>query len=44
MKKSGMSLEEVLAAAPTADFDDKWNAWGENWITVSVQSFYEDAP
>jgi glyoxylase-like metal-dependent hydrolase (beta-lactamase superfamily II) len=28
MKKSGMSLEEVLAAAPTADFDAEWNACG----------------
>jgi glyoxylase-like metal-dependent hydrolase (beta-lactamase superfamily II) len=44
MKKSGMSLEEVLAAEPTADFDGTWNTWGESWKIVSLTSFYEDAP
>ena len=44
MKKSGMSLEEVLAAEPTADFDGTWNTWGENWKIVSLTAFYKDAP
>jgi len=44
MKKSGMSLEEVLAAEPTADFDGTWNTWGESWKIVSLTAFYEDAP
>lgn len=44
MKKSGMRLEEVLAAEPTADFDGTWNTWGESWKIVSLTSFYEDAP
>jgi hypothetical protein len=25
LQKSGMSLDDVIAAAPTADFDDRWN-------------------
>jgi glyoxylase-like metal-dependent hydrolase (beta-lactamase superfamily II) len=44
MKKSGMSLEEVLAAEPTADFDGTWNTWGESWKIVSLTAFYEDSP
>jgi len=44
MKKSGMSLEEVLAAEPTADFDGTWNTWGESWKTVSLTAFYVDSP
>ena len=44
MKKSGMSLEEVLAAEPTADFDGTWNTWGESWKIVSLTAFYQDAP
>jgi cyclase len=44
MKNNGMSLEEVIAAAPTADFDDSWNSWGESWKIVSVTALYEEAP
>lgn len=44
MKKNGMSLEEVIAARPTADFDEKWNAWGERWQTTSVTALYEELP
>jgi glyoxylase-like metal-dependent hydrolase (beta-lactamase superfamily II) len=30
MKAGGMSLEEVIAADPARDYDDKWNTWGED--------------
>jgi hypothetical protein len=41
MKKNGMSYEEVVAAAPTAPYDEVWNSWGENWKKRSLQSIYE---
>jgi cyclase len=44
MKKTGMSLEEVIAARPTAEFDEKWNDWGEEWNTISVTALYEELP
>lgn len=44
MKKDGMSLEEVIAARPTAEFDERWNGWGENWKTISVTALYEELP
>jgi len=35
LKKQGRSLEEVLAAKPTADFDEKWGAWVINGRTFT---------
>ena len=42
LKKSGMSLEEVIASDPTAGFDEKWNSWGENWKRISVTALYRE--
>ena len=44
MKKSGMSLDDVIAAAPTADFDDRWNTWGDDWRAISLRSVYGALP
>jgi glyoxylase-like metal-dependent hydrolase (beta-lactamase superfamily II) len=44
MKENGMSLEDVIAAAPTSDYDSKWDSWGEGWRTVSITALYEEAP
>ncbi|MCP4047801.1 MAG: MBL fold metallo-hydrolase [Gammaproteobacteria bacterium] len=38
MKKSGMSLEAVIAAAPTGDLDEQWNTWGDDWRAISLRS------
>ena len=35
LKKQGRSLEEVLAAKPTAAFDEKWGAWVINGRTFT---------
>jgi hypothetical protein len=44
MKTAGMTLEEVIAARPTAEFEEQWDAWGERWRTISVTALYEGAP
>lgn len=44
MKKSGMSLDDVIAAAPTADLDDRWNTWGDDWRAISLRSIYGALP
>ena len=44
MKKDGLSLEEVIAATPTAEFDEKWNGGGENWKVIAVTALYEELP
>jgi cyclase len=44
MKKDGMSLEEVIAANPTADFDEDWGNGGVDWTRISLGSIYADAP
>jgi len=44
MKKSGMSIEAVIAANPTADYDETLGAWGEAWNNIFVTALYEDAP
>ena len=44
MKKKGMSLEEVIAAKPTEDFDKDWGGAGDNWTRISLGSIYADAP
>jgi cyclase len=44
MKKSGMSLDDVIEAAPTADFDDRWNTWGDDWRAISLRSIYGALP
>jgi cyclase len=44
MKKRGMSLEEVIRAAPTADFDGRWNTWGDDWRAISLSSIYGALP
>ena len=44
MKKNGMSLDDVIAAAPTADLDDRWNTWGDDWRAISLRSIYGALP
>lgn len=44
MKKNGMSLEEVIAANPTEDFDEDWGGGGDSWTRTSLGSIYADAP
>ena len=44
MKKSGMSLEEVIAANPTEDLDEDWGGGGDSWTRISLGSIYADAP
>ena len=44
MKGRGMSLEDVLAADFTADLDDRWNTWGEDWKRTSLRSIYWATP
>lgn len=44
MKARGMSLEDVIAAAPTRDYDSEWNTWGERWRTISITGLYQEAP
>ncbi len=44
MKKSGMSLEAVIAAAPTGDLDEQWNTWGDDWRAISLRSIYGALP
>lgn len=43
MKESGMSLEDVIAAAPTSDFDKTWDTWGPEWKNRFVSALYEEA-
>ena len=44
MKGRGMSLEDVLAADFTADLDDRWNTWGDDWKRTSLRSVYWATP
>jgi cyclase len=44
MKERGMSIEEVIAAPPTTDFDDRWNTWGDGWRAISLRSIYGALP
>jgi hypothetical protein len=44
LQKSGMSLDDVIAAAPTADFDDRRNTWGDDWRATSLRSIYGALP
>jgi glyoxylase-like metal-dependent hydrolase (beta-lactamase superfamily II) len=44
MKKNGMTLEEVIAARPTAEFDEKWNKGGESWKVIALTALYEELP
>ena len=44
MKGRGMSLEDVLAADFTADLDDRWDTWGEDWKRTSLRSIYWATP
>ena len=44
MKGRGMSLEDVLAAEITADLDDRWNTWGDDWKRISLRSIYWAMP
>ena len=44
MKDNGMSLEEVVAAKPTADFDAVWGLAGEAWTRISLGSIYAALP
>ena len=44
MKDRGMSLEDVLAADFTADLDDRWDTWGEDWKRTSLRSIYWATP
>ncbi|MBW2579015.1 MAG: MBL fold metallo-hydrolase [Deltaproteobacteria bacterium] len=44
MKKNGMSLDDVIAAPPTADLDDRWNTWGDDWRAISLRSIYGALP
>lgn len=44
LKKNGMSLEEVIASPPTADLDEKWNSWGDDWRAISLSSIYGALP
>lgn len=39
LKKQGRSLDEVLAAKPTADYDAKWGAWVINGKTFTTLVF-----
>ena len=43
MKQSGMSLEDVIAAEPTAAFAKKWDTWGPDWKNIFVSALYDDA-
>jgi len=44
MKGGGASLEDVLASDITADLDDRWNTWGEDWKKTSLRSIYWATP
>jgi glyoxylase-like metal-dependent hydrolase (beta-lactamase superfamily II) len=44
MKRSGMSLDDVIEAAHTPDFDDRWNTWGDDWRATSLRSIYGALP
>lgn len=44
MKKNGLTLEEVIAARPTAEFDEKWNKGGETWKVIALTALYEELP
>ena len=44
MKKNGLTLEEVIAARPTAEFDENWNKGGENWKVIALTALYEELP
>jgi cyclase len=43
MKQSGMSLEDVIAAEPTAAFAEKWDTWGPDWKNIFISALYDDA-
>lgn len=43
MKEDGLSLEAVIAAKPTAEFDKVWNTFGDDWKIVFVTALYEEA-
>ena len=42
MKQDGMSVEEIIAANPSADFDENWNAWGTIWKNRFIAAVYDD--
>ena len=44
MKRNGLTLEEVIAARPTAEFDEKWSIGGETWKVIAVTALYEELP
>ena len=43
MKQKDMTLEEVMAANPSADFDKTWNTWGPNWKKLFISTLYNEA-
>ncbi len=43
LKESGMSLDEVIAANPTADVKEKWDTWGDGWKNRFVTALYNEA-
>ena len=44
LKNRGMSLDDVIAAAPTREFDSEWDTWGEGWRIISITALYKEAP
>lgn len=43
MKDKGMSLEDVVAANPTSDFDADWDKRGDGWKNNFVTALYDEA-
>lgn len=43
MKDKGMSLEDVIAAKPSSDYDAKWDKWGNGWKNNFVTALYNEA-